>query len=72
MMVYTTMIITRDKNCFCHTCQNKYHYMGISRHRKAHKDRSENCKITFTDGRTEIYRYFDTPPEHNGKCGRAK
>lgn len=51
------MKVTRYKNTFCHTCQKGFHYLGIARHRKAHKKRFEDCEITFTYGNRELYEY---------------
>lgn len=49
------MKVTSDKNCFCHTCLKHFHYLGIAKHRKAHKSRREDCRITYTNGDT--YRH---------------
>ena len=47
----------RYKGCYCYTCDRDFHYMGISRHRAMHRDRKEDCKIMFSNGRVSIYRY---------------
>ena len=47
----------RYKDCFCHTCEKAFHHLGIARHRAAHRDKKENCEITFSDGRRIRYRY---------------
>lgn len=44
-----------DKNCYCHTCDKDFHSLGIMSHRAAHRRRSENCQITFTDGTKHTY-----------------
>lgn len=44
------------KNCYCHTCEKSFHYLGIARHRVMHRDKKEYCKITYTFGKT--YEYF--------------
>ena len=49
--------VTNDKNCYCHTCGKDFHYLGIARHRAGHRDRKENCEITFTDGNTIKWNY---------------
>lgn len=46
------MKVTRSKNCYCHTCEKDFHYLGITMHRLGHKNRKEKCKITFTHGDT--------------------
>jgi hypothetical protein len=52
----------RDKDCYCHTCKKEYHHLGIARHRAMHRDRNENCKITFSDGRTFSWAYARLTP----------
>lgn len=56
------MIVTRAKNCYCHTCDKDFHYLGITMHRLAHKNRREDCKITFTHGDTYTYRFSEIKP----------
>lgn len=51
------MKVTNAKNCYCHLCEKAFHYLGITRHRAVHKERKENCKITYTNGDTYIHRY---------------
>jgi hypothetical protein len=53
------MRVTSSKNCYCHTCGKWFHYLGISRHRASHRDKKEDCKITFTYGDTHIWRYSE-------------
>ena len=57
------MKVTNDKNCYCHTCEKSFHYLGIARHRAMHRDRKETCKITYTCGDT--YTHF----KRNEKTG---
>ena len=47
----------REKNCYCHTCEKYFHYLGINRHRAMHRDKKECCKIAFTHGNTVIYKF---------------
>ena len=56
--------ITSVKTCYCHTCQKKYHWLGINRHRAMHRDNREDCKITYTYGDTYTF-HFSTP---NNAC----
>jgi len=49
------MKVTRFKNCYCHTCQKAFHYLGIARHRRGHLDKKESCEITYTHGDTYIH-----------------
>ncbi len=51
------MYITREKNCYCHTCKKYYHWLGITRHRASHRDKKEDCTITFTHGDTSTWLY---------------
>lgn len=51
------MKVTREKNCYCHTCARDFHYLGITRHRAMHKKRKEDCKITYTHDDTYIHRF---------------
>lgn len=49
------MRVTKDKNCYCHTCGREFHYLGINSHRAMHFRRREDCDITYTHGDR---RYF--------------
>lgn len=51
------MKVTRDKNCYCHTCAKAFHYLGIASHRAGHRERREDCTITFTYGDTKTWKY---------------
>ena len=51
--------VTNVKHCYCHTCKKPFHYLGIARHRVAHKERGEDCLITYTHGDTHSYNYAD-------------
>lgn len=43
--------------CYCHTCRRHIHHLGIARHRAAHRDRQEDCVITFSTGVTKEWHY---------------
>lgn len=43
--------------CYCHTCKRDYHPLGIARHRAMHRDKREDCTITFSKGNTLVYKY---------------
>lgn len=58
-IISKTMKVTRYKNCYCWTCKKDFHYLGIARHRTAHLDRDETCKITYTNGETYIHGRAD-------------
>ena len=51
------MRVTREKNCYCYTCEKSFHYLGITRHRKMHKDRKEDCTIRYTHGDTYDHKF---------------
>jgi hypothetical protein len=57
-------------NCYCHTCQKVFKPLGIAAHRAAHRRRNENCKITYSDGKTEFHKYDDKVAAH--KAGERK
>lgn len=54
--------VTRQKNCYCHTCARDIHYLGINSHRAAHRRRFEDCKITFTYGDTYTFAFSKGRP----------
>jgi hypothetical protein len=47
--------VTGCKDCYCHTCKRDFHYLGISRHRAMHRDKKEDCVISYTNG--DRYRH---------------
>jgi len=49
--------VTNKKNCYCVTCQRAFHYLGIAKHRAAHRKRGEYCEIIYTDGRTFVHDF---------------
>ena len=57
-------IVTNDKNCYCFTCKKELHYLGIASHRAAHRNRSEKCKIMYTNG--DVYEH-DFSKQHSEK-----
>lgn len=50
-----------EKKCYCHTCDKWFHCLGIARHRAMHRDKREDCRITFTNGDTFRYTYSKLP-----------
>ncbi|TDI97000.1 MAG: hypothetical protein E2O29_01835 [Deltaproteobacteria bacterium] len=42
---------------YCHTCRKEFHHLGIARHRAMHRDKKEDCRITFTNGDTYTWDY---------------
>ena len=54
------MRVTNNKNCYCYTCKKSFHYLGIARHRAMHRDKKENCEITYTNGDT--YKHQTSKP----------
>ena len=58
------MRVTSAKECYCHTCDKWFHWLGITRHRAAHRDRHEDCKITFTHGDTYEWHYSKSKPKN--------
>jgi len=51
------MKVTREKNCYCITCKKWFHYLGITRHRAMHRDRKEDCEITYTNSDTCLHQF---------------
>lgn len=37
-------------SCTCHTCGKRYASLGIARHRAMHRDKGEDCEITYKNG----------------------
>lgn len=50
---------------YCHTCKKTFHYLGISRHRAAHRERGEDCTITYSGGDTYVHG-FSKQKQHPG------
>lgn len=53
------MKVTLAKNTFCHTCNKAFHYLGINRHRAMHREKMEDCTITYTYGDTHTFKYSE-------------
>lgn len=51
---------------YCHTCKREFHSLGIMRHRAMHRDKKQDCKITYTHGDTWEYTYNTTIPILSG------
>ena len=47
----------KEPDCYCITCDEDFHHLGIMSHRAAHRRRHENCRIQFSDGRTVSYDF---------------
>lgn len=50
------------KTCHCQTCDKWFDPLGIAVHRKSHKKRGEDVKITFTNGNTYSWKYSKNEP----------
>lgn len=57
IMRETASITTLEKNTYCHTCDRDFHYLGIAAHRTYHRNRNENCRVTYTNGDTYVHEY---------------
>lgn len=53
------------KNCYCHTCDKEFNSLGIARHRAMHREKKEDCKITFKDGKTLNYKFSQVVKKWN-------
>lgn len=47
------------KTCYCHTCYKEFHALGIARHRAMHRDKREDCKITYTNYDTYLHKFSE-------------
>lgn len=45
------------KDCYCHTCDTELNSLGVARHKAMHRDKKEDCKITYKDGATISYKF---------------
>lgn len=54
-----------NKTCYCWTCNKFFHYLGIARHRAMHRDRKENCTISYGDCETITHQFLR---ESNRNC----
>ena len=49
---------SKEKDCYCYTCEKDINHLGIARHRAMHKHKNQYCKIMFSTG--AVYEYeFD-------------
>lgn len=55
------------KSCRCHTCERDFHYLGINRHVAMHRDRKEDCEVTFTYGDRYKYNFAEKPIDEEAK-----
>lgn len=51
--------LTSDKTCYCHTCNESFHYLGINSHRAMHRRRKQDCEITYTHGDTHYFPFSE-------------
>lgn len=51
------MKVSKTKDCRCQTCDKDFHYLGITRHRAMHRNKQEDCVISYTHGNTIHHRY---------------
>lgn len=63
------MKVTNNKNCYCATCKKWFHHLGITRHRAMHRDKMEDCEITYTHGDTYIHNFSEN---HNKTMQESK
>jgi len=54
-------VAAKAKDCECLTCDREIHHLGIMRHRAMHRDRREDCRIVFSDGRCVWYAFSKVP-----------
>ena len=51
------------KNCYCHNCDKEFNSLGIARHRAMHRDKQEDCKITYKDGTIINHKFSEVRNE---------
>lgn len=51
------------KDCYCYTCGKDFNHFGIARHRAMHRDKKEDCKITYANGKTVSYKFNEEVKE---------
>lgn len=44
---------------YCHTCKRSIGSLGIMNHRAMHRRKKEDCKITFSTGKTYLYKFSE-------------
>lgn len=58
-------------SCFCHTCNRVFHPLGIASHRAAHRDKYQDCEITFSNGDRRRWEYSKRKPKINQIEGQS-
>ena len=53
--------------CYCHTCKRGIHHLGINRHRAMHREKSEDCVITYTYGDTYTFKFSENKKGYRRK-----
>ena len=53
--------------CYCHTCKKDFQSNGIARHRAMHRDKKQDCKITFTHGDTYSWKFSESNLNKNNE-----
>lgn len=49
--------VKSKRTCYCYTCKRAFHYLGIARHRAAHRERLETCIIRYSNGDRYVHKY---------------
>lgn len=50
---------TKEKDCYCKTCDKDFNHLGIARHRAMHRKKREDCKIVYSDGSEVSYKFSE-------------
>lgn len=51
---------------YCHRCERRFHPLGIMRHVAMHRDKRENCTVTYTR-ETSTYRFANNEQPYEGE-----
>ena len=54
-----------SKSCYCHTRRKHFNPLGIMRHRAMHRNKGENCEITYTNGDRIFHKFGNKQEEYN-------
>ena len=62
--------MNRTKDCYCHTCDKWFHHLGIASHRASHRQRLQDCEITYANGETFTHDFSNiVRPQMNSVLG---
>lgn len=54
---YPEFFSVKMEDCYCHTCNKNISPHEILKHREVHRDKKEDCTITYKEGVTISYKF---------------